>query len=212
MASYETITGSVEAEYEDRRSRFICRLTPAADEETARAAISEVRTLRWDARHHCTAFVLGPDRATRRSSDDGEPSGTAGAPILQSLIGSGLTDLVAVVTRYFGGTLLGSGGLVRAYGTATRLALDAVVRRRFVQADLVRVVADHGDAPRLENELRELGVEVIKIDYAARVTLQLAVLDHQAARVAALVASITHGRSEVTVIGTSWRPAPLQSG
>ncbi len=91
-----------------KRSRFVCDLSPAASEEEARTFIDQVRSGTRDARHHCTAFVLGPDGATQRSNDDGEPSGTAGAPMLDVLRGRGLTDVVAVVTRWFGGTLLGT--------------------------------------------------------------------------------------------------------
>ncbi len=100
-----------------------------------------------DARHHCTAFVLGPDGTTMRSNDDGEPSGTAGAPMLEVLRGRGLTDVVAVVTRWFGGTLLGTGGLIRAYGDAVSLALDGASLVRMELREGLVVEVDHAAGP-----------------------------------------------------------------
>lgn len=118
VTAYTTLSGPAEAEVGAKRSRFLAHLAPAADEEAARAVIEAARRAHHDARHHCSAFVLGPDRRTERSNDDGEPAGTAGSPMLDVLRGSGLTDVVAVVTRWFGGTLLGTGGLIRAYSDA----------------------------------------------------------------------------------------------
>ena len=126
---FTTLAGPAIAEIEVKRSRFLCELTPVgagddeASEVAARAVVEAARKQHWDARHHCSAFVLGPQRQVRRSNDDGEPSGTAGAPMLEALVASGLSDVVAVVTRWFGGTLLGAGGLVRAYGDVVRAAL-----------------------------------------------------------------------------------------
>lgn len=206
ITTYTTIDSVVEAEVEDRRSRFICRLAPAADEDAARAVITAVRGDHADARHHCTAFVLGPDRATTRSNDDGEPAGTAGAPMLQTLLGAAITDVVAVVTRYFGGTLLGSGGLIRAYGSATRAAIDRATVRHYGLGDLLRITADHAVAPRLENDLRERGVEIIGVDYDARVTLRIASAGAETEQVRSFVAAISHGAATIESIGRAWRP------
>src|SRR5699024_3039623 len=101
--SYLTVADVATAEVESKRSRFVCWLRRAESEDDARAVVDEARSSLWDARHHCSAFVIGPDAAVRRSSDDGEPSGTAGAPMLEVLARRGLSDVVAVVTRYFGG-------------------------------------------------------------------------------------------------------------
>ena len=114
MTRYRTVARSAVAETEVKRSRFLCRIERVESEGAARAVVDRARKEHWDARHHCSAFVLGPDGAVQRSSDDGEPSGTAGAPTLEVLRGRALSDVVAVVTRWFGGTLLGAGGLVRA--------------------------------------------------------------------------------------------------
>ena len=123
MTSYRTIARDATAEVEDRGSRFLCTLRRVATEDDARALVVALRREHGDARHHCSAFVLGPESAIQRSSDDGEPAGTAGAPMLDVLRGAGLSDVAAVVTRWFGGTLLGAGGLVRAYSDAVRGAV-----------------------------------------------------------------------------------------
>ena len=130
--AYTTVDGDFAAELEIKRSRFITYLRRVDSEAAARALVAELRKKHFDARHHCSAFILGPDRTAMRSNDDGEPSGTAGIPMLDALAkretGSGKTDLsdiVAVVVRYFGGILLGAGGLVRAYSESVSTALDA---------------------------------------------------------------------------------------
>ncbi len=109
-----------EGEIVEKKSRFIATLRPIASEEEAAQFLAEIRKKYWDARHHCSAFVLGERGDLTRCSDDGEPSGTAGRPMLDVLTGEGLTGCMAVVTRYFGGTLLDTGGQVRAYGGAVR--------------------------------------------------------------------------------------------
>ena len=118
LRSYLTIAGRSSAEIEVRRSRFVCDVERVESEEAAREFIEAIRSGSREARHHCTAFILGSNGAIQRSNDDGEPSGTAGAPMLEVLRGRGVSDVVAVVTRWFGGVLLGTGGLIRAYGDA----------------------------------------------------------------------------------------------
>jgi len=137
-----------------RKSRFIADLAPVADAEGSDTVLTAIRREFHDARHHCTAMVFGLDRSEQRSNDDGEPAGTAGAPMLAVLRASGLTDVIAVVTRYFGGTLLGAGGLVRAYSesVSTALAQAQLLDRRRVT--LFTAATEHADAGRLEHLLR----------------------------------------------------------
>lgn len=120
------IAASGSMEIEVKKSRFICTVGRAATDAEARAFIASVKKQYWDANHNCSAYVVGERRETQRSSDDGEPSGTAGVPMLDVLLKRELTDTVAVVTRYFGGTKLGAGGLIRAYGQAVSQTVDAV--------------------------------------------------------------------------------------
>lgn len=186
----------VEAEIEVKRSRFRCHLERVDTEAAARAVVEHARREHWDARHHCSAFVIGPPPTpVERSSDDGEPSGTAGAPMLVVLRGRQLSDVVAVVTRWFGGVLLGTGGLARAYSEAVTAALDAapLVRRDVLRAMQVGVpVADVG---RVQASLRAGGFQVTDTAYlglTAHVNLTVA-----PGRVDALtdqVAALTAGR------------------
>lgn len=203
MTSFRTTARPVEAEIEVSRSRFRCLLAPVPDEAAARALIDDVRREHWDARHHCSAFVLGPDRMTERTNDDGEPAGTAGAPMLDVLRGAELSDVVAVVTRWFGGVLLGTGGLARAYGDAVRAALAEaeVVDRRL--RSLCRFSVSAAEAGRVENSLRARGFEVIEASWAAEVTFVVGVSEGSDGPAPA-VAELTGTVPDIEVIGHDW--------
>lgn len=188
--------GEATAEIVVLRSRFLATVRRVEDEDAARAMIAEIRTRHPDARHHCTAFVLGADGHLRRTNDDGEPSGTAGRPMLDVLAGRGLTDVVAVVTRWFGGTLLGTGGLTRAYGDAVAAALDVAGHRDRELWTLTRVRAAPADAGALENRLRQIG-DVLETRWADDVEIRVAVRD-----------TADLDRIEHETIGTLWRDAP----
>ena len=127
MECYHTVYTEGTGEIVEKKSRFIAEVFPVSNEEEAFAHLEEIRKKHWDARHHCWAYVIGRNPAAERMSDDGEPAGTAGKPILEVLRGKKLTDVFVVVTRYFGGTLLGTGGLVRAYTSAAAEALAHTV-------------------------------------------------------------------------------------
>ena len=120
IQSYKVVWKGGEAEITEKKSRFIAHVAPAETEEEALAFIEEIKKKYWDARHNCTAYSIGIDQPILRCSDDGEPSKTAGMPMMEVLQGEGLHNVVAVVTRYFGGTLLGTGGLIRAYTKSTQ--------------------------------------------------------------------------------------------
>ena len=156
-----------------RGSRFIADVAPAADEAAALAFVDALRGREPDATHHCWAFRL--ENGRERSSDDGEPAGTAGAPILRRLQGADLADVVLVVTRYFGGTKLGTGGLVRAYGAAAAAVLDdapIVARPVFTTFTLTHPYDRSG---AVEAVLTAHGAELLDADYGADVTLRVAV-------------------------------------
>lgn len=220
---YTTLAAGTEAvaELEIKRSRFLAVLRRAGTEAEARAVVEELRRGYHDARHHCSAFVLGPDRDVQRSSDDGEPAGTAGLPMLEALAlrrtgahGEDVTDLSdvsAVVVRWFGGTLLGAGGLVRAYSDAVSQALDdaSLVRRQ--RQRLYRLPAPHEDAGRIENELRSAGTTVLDTTYgAAGAEIALALPDDEEAVAAAhsRVASLTAGTGLLRPAGVDWVDSP----
>ncbi|GAB4085573.1 YigZ family protein [Myceligenerans cantabricum] len=154
-----TLARPVDHELVIKKSRFLAHVAPVADGTGADAVVARLRKQHWDARHHCLAMVLGVRADHARSSDDGEPSGTAGVPMLEVLKHRHLTDVVAVVSRYFGGVKLGAGGLVRAYSGAVSEALDVaagagiVLRREILHA--VEVPVPHADAGRIDNLLRD---------------------------------------------------------
>lgn len=166
--------GQWDALVEIRRSRFLALATRVVTEEDAREFIALARAEYPDARHHCSAFILDVEGSNpvERSSDDGEPSGTAGQPMLEVLRGTGLRDIAVVVVRWFGGIKLGTGGLVRAYQDATRAVLEEVTVVSHRPRVLWQVVIPHTSAGRVESELRNRGMTVTA-DYAAEVTLTL---------------------------------------
>ncbi|MCO4236459.1 IMPACT family protein [Pseudarthrobacter raffinosi] len=206
-------------EIEIKRSRFITVLRRADNEDTARDLVAALRREFHDARHHCSAFVLGPDRDIQRSNDDGEPSGTAGIPMLEAIIkretAPGVTDLSdvsAVVVRYFGGILLGAGGLVRAYSESVSAALQRAPLVRRSRLRICSASVPHSAAGRLENDLRAAGFVMAETTYGAQDTvLRLAVPDDAAEVSAATdrVLSLTAGRTVLTPAGTEWLDVPL---
>ncbi|MCT1689929.1 YigZ family protein [Brevibacterium sp. p3-SID960] len=190
---YQTLRREAHAEIEIKRSRFIARVVPVETEEAARAVIEEQRAAHSKARHHCTAFILDADGRTQRFNDDGEPAGTAGAPILEVLTGHELTYVVAVVTRYFGGTLLGAGGLVRAYGGAVSAALeDAQVVTRTLLTP-VTVELNYATAAAAQRQAQQAGWEVIDSDYSASVRHVFAVPADEVEACAAMLADVSAG-------------------
>jgi uncharacterized YigZ family protein len=207
---YLTLAAEVRAELEVKRSRFLATVRRVADEAAAVELVAEHRRLHHGARHHCSAFVIGPDRSLTRAHDDGEPSGTAGLPMLTVLTGMGLSDVAAVVTRYFGGTLLGAGGLARAYSGAVSAALQdaAMMRRR--QRELFRVTVEPGLAGQLESAVRNRGIAVSDVRYgAAEVLLTVAVGPGGADALGGLVASLTGGSGSVEPAGQAWVDEPV---
>ncbi|MEU9131214.1 YigZ family protein [Kitasatospora sp. NPDC048540] len=207
---YLTLRRSVSQETEVKKSRFICHLARVGDEDEAQAFVAAVRKEYWDARHNCTAFVVGDVQRRERSSDDGEPGGTAGVPMLEVLRRRGITDTVAVVTRYFGGIKLGAGGLVRAYGSSVSLALDeaGLLERRPVA--LLAVTAGHTRAGRLENELRAAGHEVRGLVYTADgVRIEVGVPEAEVTGFHAWLAENTGGTAHAEAAGRSFVEVPV---
>lgn len=204
VSAYLVVAREAVAEIEVKRSRFRCVVRRVASEAEARAVVEGARREHWDARHHCSAFVLGAGREIERSSDDGEPSGTAGAPMLEVLRGAAVSDVVVVVTRWFGGTLLGAGGLVRAYSDAVRAGLDAAGTRERALLHELTLDVDHADAGRVESDLRGRGVVVLDASYGVGVTLLLGVVPDDEPRLHAAVAELTAGTGAAVLTGERW--------
>lgn len=192
-----TIAAAVEHELVIRKSRFLTRIAPVSSVEEAEAVIARIRKQAWDANHNCSAMVTGLLGDQARSSDDGEPSGTAGIPMLEVLRRRELTDVVAVVTRYFGGVKLGAGGLVRAYSSAVSEALDRATLVRRAALRQVTIEVPHGDAGRIDNLLREWavshGATLGETTYAATVVLELWVPESALPRLADDLAAASAG-------------------
>ncbi len=183
--------GSVaRAETEVKRSRFLTVLAPVDTAERARHVIDQQKARYPDARHHCSAFVLAGEGGTPRThfSDDGEPSGTAGRPMLQVLQGSDLVNVVAVVTRYFGGTLLGTGGLVRAYSGAVGEALREARVVSLETRHAFRLTVSPAVAGRVESEMRRRGWELGGQDWGRHVSFEFTVSQSQEDQVTRLLA------------------------
>lgn len=169
-----TIYAPARSEIEIKRSRFIASCARTNSEEAAREFIAQIRREFPDARHHCTAFIIhqdsGPD--TARSSDDGEPAGTAGNPMLKVLTESGLTNVTCIVTRYFGGTKLGTGGLVRAYSGAVQAVLEDAQTVRMVTQPSYRLHLPIGEAGKIEAKLTQNGYQILARDFAQDASLR----------------------------------------
>ena len=208
------IGDGVDVELEVKRSRFLTRLRRVTSEETARAVIEERRSKFFDARHHCSAFVLEPEARTARSSDDGEPAGTAGGPMLNVLTSNHLTDVVAVVTRYFGGVKLGAGGLVRAYSEAVAQAVAAAGTRRVELCSLLGIDADFASIGAVEDSLRGLilpsgaAVAVVGVDWGDRARITVAVPVTATGEFDAFLAALSAGTLTAVPAGQRWIDRP----
>lgn len=204
-------TSASEIDLEIKRSHFLALAARTTSEAQAREFIASRRALYPDARHHCSAFIIANPGATptERSNDDGEPSGTAGKPMLEVLRGSQIFDVTVVVTRYFGGTLLGTGGLVRAYSQATTQALEQLSLCRRSQQYLWQLRAPVGEAGRIEAELRAGGANIVQTRWESQATIELASAVANPTELAALVANVTRGQGQLEAAGTKILELPL---
>lgn len=204
-------TSASEIDLEIKRSHFLGLAARTTSEAQAREFIASRRALYPDARHHCSAFIITNPGATptERSNDDGEPSGTAGKPMLEVVRGSQIFDVTVVVTRYFGGTLLGTGGLVRAYSQATTQALEQLSLCRRSQQYLWQLRAPVGEAGRIEAELRAGGANIVQTRWESQATIELASAVANPTELAALVANVTRGQGRLETAGTKILELPL---
>lgn len=207
VGTADTVSGYPSAEIEIKHSRFIACAGRVTTEDEAREFLADIRASYPDARHHCSAYILHVDAANpvERSSDDGEPAGTAGQPMLEVLRGTGMQDIAAVVVRYFGGVKLGTGGLVRAYQDATRAVLQDVSVVSREPRDVWTVELDHARAGKIEADLRGRGVDV-EPSYGAQVTLTLAVAAGDDPT--PMIAEMTGGDVEPVRGGSRWTDSP----
>lgn len=177
---YRIVCLGGQGEIEEKKSRFIATVAPVESEEEAAAFIESIKKKYYDARHNCPAFIIGKNKELTRCSDDGEPSGTAGKPILEVLLGAGLTNVAVVVTRYFGGTLLGTGGLVRAYTQAAQEGLAACKTAVMRYGAKISIATDYTDLGKIQHLLGNKEIPILSSEYTDRVTLTVQVPEEEA--------------------------------
>ncbi len=204
-----TLASIVSCEMEERKSIFIGHATPVRNEDEARAFIEAKRKEYHDATHNVYAYLLN-DGATARYYDDGEPQGTAGMPVLNILKMSGACDLCVVVTRYFGGILLGAGGLVRAYAASAKIAVEAAGMAVFEPYALMKIGVTYSDYQRLTVALAKLGASEDHCDFGENVTVTCAVEAARAEEVAKTVSEMTYGKGKFAVLGYEERASRIK--
>lgn len=198
---YVTLRHEASAEFEEKRSVFIGYAKPVKTEAEAMEFVKQIRGKHGDARHNVFAYTLGGG-VTARYSDDGEPQGTAGIPVLDVIRKSGVDDACVVVTRYFGGILLGAGGLVRAYSAAAKMALDAAEITTFLPYTELSLVCSYPDYQKIAAELPKFGAIVDDTAFADNVTVAFAVRDIRVDEVTARISEMTAGKSIPSVTGS----------
>ncbi len=194
MEAYRVLLEGGEGEIIEKKSRFIATVRRVETEEEAVAFIEEMKKKYWDARHNCSAFVIGSRGELTRCSDDGEPSGTAGRPMLEVLLGDGVRNIAVVVTRYFGGVLLGTGGLVRAYTQAVKAGLENCSIGTMVHGYEVLLNTDYNGIGKVLYILGQHGIEPVDSDYGVDVTLQIRIPSELAERLEKELIEATSGR------------------
>ena len=192
---YITIKGRAEARFEEKKSVFIGYACHVESEEEALAFVKEIKEKHKDATHNCYGYVM-KGGILCRYSDDGEPQGTAGKPILDMLVKSGVDDVCVVVTRYFGGTLLGTGGLVHAYSLGAKMAVEAAGIVQFENYVVFKVTASYSDYQKISFELEKCDAIIDSTDYADNVTVQFAVKEANADLISKRITEISSGKNE----------------
>ena len=184
-------------ELEEKKSRFIANTLPISTQEEAIEFIEKIKKQYWDARHNCYAYVLGDRHEIQRFSDDGEPGGTAGKPMLDVLLGEDIHNIVVVVTRYFGGTLLGTGGLVRAYSGATKEGLAGSVILEKQQGRQLLLQTNYSDLGKVQYLLMNNNIPILSEDYGADVCFEVLVPLDMEKNITDLLVDGTNGRIEI---------------
>lgn len=199
---YKSINRGGEGEIVEKKSRFIATITPIDTKEDAERFIAEMKKKYWDARHNCSAYIIAEDGKTDllHSSDDGEPSGTAGKPMLDVLINENVKNVCVVVTRYFGGTLLGTGGLVRAYQGAVKAGLSQCEILTQKMGYLAEIHMDYNDVGKLQYTFANLGVEILSSEYGQDIFMQILIPEEAFASTKEKVVDITSGKSDLESI------------
>lgn len=194
LQSYRVLLEGGMGEIVEKKSRFIATVRKVETEEEAIRFIEEMKKKYWDARHNCSAFVIGSRAELTRCSDDGEPSGTAGRPMLEVLLGEGIRNIAVVVTRYFGGVLLGTGGLVRAYTQAVKAGIEECTVGAMVFGHEVRIGTDYNGIGKVIYTLGQYGIEAYESEYGADVMLKIRIPAEQSEQLHKELIEVTNGK------------------
>jgi len=194
---YRTVYEGGEGEIVEKKSRFIAAVKPVSAEDDALAFIESVKKKHWNATHNCFAYVIGERSELARCSDDGEPNGTAGKPMLDVLQGEELRNTAVVVTRYFGGTLLGTGGLVRAYSQAVKAGLASSVIITKIRGVKLRIGTDYTGLGKIQYILGQKGLRILDSEYADNVKLEVLVPENAVEAVRSDITEGTNGQASM---------------
>lgn len=198
--AYRVLTEGGSGEITEKKSRFIATVRRVETEEEAIAFVEEMKKKYWDARHNCYAFVVGEKGSIQRYSDDGEPGGTAGRPMLDVLLGEGIRNIAVVVTRYFGGVLLGTGGLVRAYTQALKAGLQQSETAWMRYGRVLAIETDYNGIGKILYLLGQNGIEPENADYTDTVRLQITVPIEKAGKLEQDITEVTCGKAEISLL------------
>lgn len=192
--NYKTIKQNGSAEEEIKKSRFICQLKRISSEEEGRDFIAQIKKEHYKATHSCSAMIIGEDGQLKRSNDDGEPSGTAGVPMLTVLEKQGITNVVAVVTRYFGGVKLGAGGLIRAYAGSVANGLREIGIVEVKELQGLKIELTYPQYQNFSNFLQSEGLQEFDPDFSVNVTTQIYLDDEKVSEVSNKLIEFYHGK------------------
>lgn len=202
--SYKIVYEGGTGEVVEKKSRFIASVFSVESEEMAAEFIEKTKKQYWDARHNCYAYVIGADGGRQKCSDDGEPQGTAGRPMLDVLLNEQIRNILVIVTRYFGGTLLGTGGLVRAYSMAAKAGIDASRIVTKCPASRIRIITDYNGVGKLQYIAAQAQIAVLDTEYTDKVTMTLLVPDRSMHSLKNKVMEATSAAARIEDDGEVW--------
>ena len=211
MQPYKTLAADGYAYYEIQKSKFHAYTAHVESEAEARDFITSIKKKHFDARHNCSAWVLGEDSGIQKSNDDGEPGGTAGNPILEAIKQHGLTNIVVVVTRYFGGIKLGAGGLIRAYSHTATLGLEATPQVEIKPVCLMAAELDYTMLGTVENWIRSEGLRAAPAEYLDKVTVKLLIEPQDVEKIRTNLINLTAARCHITVAEPEYMAVPAEA-
>ncbi|MBE6741578.1 MAG: YigZ family protein [Ruminococcaceae bacterium] len=206
MKEYKTVENEASDFFIEKKSRFIGYVCPVKTQEEAAGFISKIKSKHWDATHNVSAFVLRENNI-QRCSDDGEPSGTAGVPVLDAILKAGIVDVCVVATRYFGGTLLGAGGLVRAYSHTSKIALEAGGIITMAECAVLETNVDYNFYERMNILLSEFNAVIRNTEFADSVKITFSVKEAYKEALEDKLKDISNGKYEVTFIKSEFAKA-----